>query len=165
MNYKVFNGMNEKYAKQIANWKYENEYGIYNLPSYEVMLEKKYSLCNPSKAKEYYCFLDEQDNLVAYSRFVNKDNKLVMGIGICPHSVGKGMGSKIIEMSIQEVKKVYPNLEIELEVRSWNERAIKCYLKSGFKVNGVKIINDKDGNLCEFVCMSYENKPKEPCLN
>lgn len=155
--YKIVNDMNEKFAKIICKWKYEDEYSIYNLPDYETMLQKKYSICDAKKAKEYFCFFNQANDLVAYSRFVNKNNKLIMGIGICPNSVGKGLGSSIINLSIQEIKKFYPNLPIELEVRSWNKRAINCYLKSGFKIIGTQTTLDKDEKLCEFVNMIYEN--------
>ena len=39
-----------------------------------------------------------------------------------------------MELLIQQCKKSYGNKKIILEVRSFNERAIRCYEKAGFKV-------------------------------
>ena len=33
-------------------------------------------------------------------------------------------------------KKRYPNKPLYLEVRTWNTRAIKCYEKAGFQIDG-----------------------------
>ncbi|MGL5718387.1 MAG: hypothetical protein ACRCXT_00810 [Paraclostridium sp.] len=46
-------------------------------------------------------------------------------------------GNVIIEILKQNCIELYPRKKIMLEVRSFNERAIKCYKKSGFKVKEV----------------------------
>ena len=33
-------------------------------------------------------------------------------------------------------KKLYPNKPLYLEVRTWNIRAVKCYQKAGFRIDG-----------------------------
>lgn len=153
MEYKIINDMNENLAKEIASWQYEGDYEIYNMPDYQTMKNKGYSLCNPAKAKEFYCFLNENQQLVGYSRFILKDDKWVMGIGLSPKHVGHGLGSKIIDLSINEIRKINPNAKITLEVRSWNERAIKCYLKSGFEITKKEKVLDRTGKESEFIFM------------
>ncbi|URZ17901.1 GNAT family N-acetyltransferase [Clostridium felsineum] len=53
-----------------------------------------------------------------------------------------------------QCKKVYPNKLIVLEVRAFNERAVKCYKKAGFKL---KETYKKDTPLGqgEFIRMEY----------
>ena len=76
-----------------------------------------------------------------------------MGIGLSPRKVGHGLGGEIIAQSIKEIRKNYPETKITLKVRSWNERAIKCYIKSGFKIIKKEVVSDRMGNKCEFVYM------------
>ena len=42
MNFKniIKDYMKDEYARQIINWKYEDEYAVYNLPSYEECIDK-----------------------------------------------------------------------------------------------------------------------------
>ena len=77
----------------------------------------------------------------------------MMGIGLSPNHVGHGIGQQIIKLSIDKLKQTTPNTKITLEVRSWNVRAIKCYLKSGFKIVKSEVVKDRLGNPCEFVFM------------
>lgn len=153
MEYVIINDMNDEIAKKICLWKYEGDYEIYNLPNFETLKEKGYALCNPAKSKEFYCFFNSENKLVAYVRFIKKEDVYVMGIGLSPNHVGHGIGQQIIKLSIDKLKQTTPNTKITLEVRSWNVRAIKCYLKSGFKIVKSEVIKDRLGNPCEFVFM------------
>ena len=72
--------------------------------------------------------------LVGYTNITKKPNgDLFLGIGLAPKYCGKGLGSAILENSIEDAKNRYPGSKITLQVRSWNERARKCYEKAGFK--------------------------------
>lgn len=52
------------------------------------------------------------------------------------------MGNELINIhckqqtSIEISKKLYPNKPLYLEVRTWNIRAVKCYQKAGFRIDG-----------------------------
>ena len=41
--------LSEEQAKEISNWKYPGEYSIYDLPSWDKMVEENYSLTNDVK--------------------------------------------------------------------------------------------------------------------
>ena len=51
MNYDkiVKDCMKEEYARQIVNWNYEDDYAIYNLPSYEKCKEMGYDMTREDK--------------------------------------------------------------------------------------------------------------------
>ncbi|MBO5884182.1 MAG: GNAT family N-acetyltransferase [Clostridia bacterium] len=153
MEYKIINNMNDNIAKEICSWKYNNEFQIYNMPKFETAKIKNYSICNPNKSKEFFCFFNDQNILVGYCRFIFKDNYFEMGIGLSPTWIGGGRGGEIINLSINELKKNNPSAKIKLQVRSWNIRAIKCYQKCGFKIISTKTVLDKSNTPCEFVFM------------
>ena len=153
MGYIIINDMNDEIAKEICSWEYEGDYKIYNLPDFETMKGNGYSLCNPNKSKEFYCFFNTDKQLIAYVRFIKKGDVYVMGIGLSPNYVGRGVGQQIIRLSIDKLKQTISNAKVTLEVRAWNTRAIKCYLKSGFKIVKSEVVKDRLGNPCEFVFM------------
>ena len=153
MKYLIVNDMNDDYAKQICAWQYKGEYAVYNLPNFETAKQKNYSICNPQKSKEFFCFLNDKNQVIAYSRFVQKHNSFVMGVGVLPNLTGQGFGCEVIQKSIEKLKTLYPNANVELQVRAWNIRAIKCYQKCGFKILKTENIVDHTGQLFEFVFM------------
>lgn len=60
---------------------------------------------------------------------------------------GKGLGQKIVESLLKICKEEFKSNKVELNVFDWNENAIKCYEKVGFKFNREKqkevIVNGK----------------------
>ena len=57
-----------------------------------------------------------------------------LGVGLKPSLCGQGLGRTLMEIVKQQCEKKYPGKKIVLEVRSFNERAIKCYRRAGFSV-------------------------------
>lgn len=77
---------------------------------------------------------------------------------------GKGLGSEAVDLTIKFGMEKLKLHRIELEVYSYNERAYKAYLKSGFKKEGVKrdgaFLNGKytDVILMSILDRDYENR-------
>ena len=59
-----------------------------------------------------------------------------IGIGVKPELCSRGYGQRILYETYQISKEVYPDKSLYLEVRTWNERAIRCYQKAGFEIVG-----------------------------
>lgn len=57
---------------------------------------------------------------------------MFIGIGVNPQVCNKGYGTEMLKMAYATSKQLYPNKPLYLEVRTWNERAIRCYEKAGF---------------------------------
>lgn len=156
MKYIVEN-MNEEFAKQICSWKYEGEYEIYNTVSFEEMKSKKISLLNPERINNYICFIDEENKeVVAYINIMKKENEnIFLGIGLKPNLCGKGMGKEFLQVGIKKALERYPKHKIVLQVRSWNKRAINCYLNAGFRITKKEEMLDYTGNKVEFIFLEY----------
>lgn len=85
---------------------------------------------------QYYSVIMDDGHLLGYVgikeiNYINKSSKL--GIVIDPNFVSQGYGKKILNNFLD----IYFNLKkyktLELEVNSWNYRAIKLYESLGFK--------------------------------
>jgi len=123
----------EDNAKEVCCWAYEGEYSVYNYPSWEKAKENKYAITNESIRKdEFVSFLDRQD-FIGFGRISFKDNKMLIGIGLSPKHCGKRLGQESINLLIEESQRRYPNHDVYLRVRKFNQRAIKCYRKCGFE--------------------------------
>lgn len=134
MNF-IVESLTENYAKQICNWKYKSEYSIYNYPKWDKIFSENWGITiDQTRKKEFSAIVDECTNLCGYIRILDKNEHLLIGLGLKPSLCGKGLGIILMELLIQECKKGYGNKKIVLEVRSFNERAIRCYKNADFKV-------------------------------
>ncbi len=131
----TYRNLNEYDKKMICGWKYEGKYSIYNLKSYEEQKELKRGFCNPEIERNYYGFFD-RENLIGFINLFEEENEVFLGIGVNPKCLNRGYGKKIIDITCDISKKLYPNKIIYLGVRSWNKRAINCYKSQGFKIDG-----------------------------
>ncbi|MDU4891420.1 MAG: N-acetyltransferase [Clostridium sp.] len=128
----------EAYAKEICDWKYEDEYSIYNYPQWNKALDEKWAITKEEKRrKEFFAIVDDNNNLCGYIRLQDKDRCVLVGVGLKPSLCGQKLGNIVMEILKQQCEELYPSKKITLEVRSFNERAIKCYKKSGFKITEV----------------------------
>jgi ribosomal protein S18 acetylase RimI-like enzyme len=145
----------ENRAKEICNWKYNDDYSIYNYPEWEKILNEKWGITVEDKRKnEFNAVVDDCNNLCGYIRLVDKNEFVLIGIGLKPSLCGQGLGNIIMEIVKQQCKKKYASKRIILEVRSFNDRAIKCYKKAGFNIVDT-FIKDSPMGCGEFVKMEF----------
>lgn len=131
----VYRNLTEEDKRQICAWKYEGKYEIYNLPSYEAMQERQIGFMNPKSEKNYYAFLEE-NILVGFINILEEETEIFIGIGVSPVFCGKHYGQQILMSAYEISKALYPDKPLYLEVRTWNTRAVKCYEKAGFRIDG-----------------------------
>ena len=130
--------MNEDYAVEILNWRYESPYDFYN------------NEVNPDSLKEllgdsYSIVLDQNNRLIGF--FCTGDSAQVpagrqfgayseamvdLGIGMKPELTGQGHGSTFFSFVLRYVQDNYEGVPIRLTVAKFNERAIHLYKKFGF---------------------------------
>lgn len=130
-----YNIMNETEKEIISSWKYEGIYAIYNMPAYSEQKNKGIALCNPLREKNYFSYYDGND-LIGFTNILEEENEVFIGIGVNPSLCGKGYGKEILVLASKISSKLYPDKPLYLEVRTWNKRAIRCYEKAGFSING-----------------------------
>lgn len=148
--------LNENQAIEVCTWAYDEEFKVYNLFPWHVV--KKLSLdlsIDEIREEEFLAILKESD-LIGYGRLHLFNDKVFIGIGLRPDYCSNGHGESAMAIIIKEAQIRYPNTPIALEVRSFNERAIKCYKKVGFntKYNYNRITLEGEEN---FIYMEYTN--------
>ena len=121
--------------QEICGWRYEGEYAIYDLPSYEEMEQMQMGFMNPQKEQNFYVFLDG-NAIAGFVNIAEEETEVFIGVGAAPHLCGKGYGCQMLLDAYEISKSLYPEKPLYLEVRSWNERAIRCYQKAEFRIDG-----------------------------
>ena len=132
-NFLHYHEITEEEKEEISRWRYDGEYAIYNLPSYEEMKQQNCGLANP---KNHFFSFYEKQCLVGYVNLCPEGKEVFFGIGVKPECCGQGYGQKMTALAGILSKILFPGKSMYLEVRTWNQRAIQCYKKVGFVVQG-----------------------------
>lgn len=126
----------EKYA--IGTWTYPGEYAIYNSEPYEEAKRRGFGFANP--ANHFYSFYDGETlvgfiNLCLYAG----ETEVFFGIGVHPAHCGCGYGQQMARAARALAAQRFSGRRLYLEVRTWNMRAVRCYEKAGFRIDGEPI--------------------------
>lgn len=121
----------EKY--RICEWKYEGAYSVYDMGSYDEMKEKQFAFANPEMYVESFF---DNENFVGFCNLYDDGDEIFFGIGVNPGVCGKGYGAEMIKIMYGISKELFPGKPLYLEVRTWNKRAVRCYQKAGFEIDG-----------------------------
>lgn len=124
----------EKYA--ITEWHYEGEYALYDNPPYEEQKKRCAGFANPRN--NFYSFYDGAA-LVGFINLYEKEREVFFGIGVNPNCCGRGYGQQMTRMACEISQSLFPGKPLYLEVRTWNARAVRCYEKAGFRIDGAPI--------------------------
>ena len=127
--------LTEEEKREICGWRYAEEYAVYNLPPWEEMTRKQMGFCHPARAANYRGF-NRGNRLVGFTNILEEEKEVFLGIGVHPDFCGQGYGQRLLEASCAIAGELYPGKPLYLEVRTWNKRAIRCYEKAGFHVDG-----------------------------
>ena len=124
----------EKYT--VTGWRYEGEYAIYNDLPYDEQKKRGFGFANPRNVSFAFC---DQGILIGFTNLYEEDSEVFFGIGVNPAFCGKGYGQAMTRQTIELSHRRFPGKRLYLEVRTWNERAVRCYEKAGFRIDGAPI--------------------------
>lgn len=154
----ILKGMTEEDAKKICDWKYLGDYRIYNVGGWENAVNNKWAIANQQLRKEQFrTVYNDNLEILGYFRFKVETEKIILGLGMHPGKCGKGFGKQFLKF-ILNTKELKGKL-IELEVRKFNKRAIKCYQSVGFQIVDKKLKDTLIGK-DTFVIMQNKNDIK-----
>ena len=128
-----YHRITEDEKREICGWKYEGEYAIYDSTPYEQQLQAGKGFANPRN--NLFSFRDGE-KLVGYINLYDDGDEVFFGIGCAPDCCGQGYGQRMAMTAPEIAKALFGSKPLYLEVRTWNKRAIRCYEKAGFRIDG-----------------------------
>lgn len=135
----TFRKMDEASARQIAAWRYEPPYDIYNCDP-DGVAEHIQVLLNPQY--HYYTVWDEAGELIAFRCFGEdaqvlggdyRAEALDMGGGLRPDLTGQGLGASIIEAAFEFARQHFAPKAFRATVAAFNQRALRVCEKVGYR--------------------------------
>ncbi|MEX3620515.1 GNAT family N-acetyltransferase [Paenibacillus glucanolyticus] len=153
--------MREEHAEEICTWSYPPPYDIYGFLPWEQMKGLEVEFGDPIiRQQQYISILDDQDSLWGFAQLFPMHEVTRIGLGMRPDWCGRGMGKRFMQTITQEARRRRPTDEIDLEVMTWNERAIRAYEGAGFRITDTYERLTPQGKGI-FHCMVYEPPANE----
>lgn len=125
--------LQEQEVREIFTWNYPGEYSVYNLPSWETAKKENYGILQSYKRENEFFSLYFQQKFTGYFHLYQPDRDRVrLGIGLAPEYCGLGYGKICYRKVAEFVKMNYGFRFLEVEIRAFNRRAVRCCEKVGF---------------------------------
>ena len=123
----------------------------YRLQSPGEQKQTGFGFANPEF--QFYSFYDG-DRLIGFIDLCEEENEVFFGIGAAPDCCGRGYGQQMARTAGELARQLFPGKPLYLEVRTWNTRAVRCYEKAGFRIDGEPVHRTTaagEGMFCRMV--------------
>lgn len=153
--------MREEHGRDVCMWNYPPPYDLYHWDPWEWMVARGEEFGDPRiREAQFRSVLDESGELCGFAQFFPMVGVTRLGLGLRPDLCGKGSGTAFVRSIVSEAKRSAPGNEIDLEVLTWNQRAIRTYERAGFVITDTYERPTPDGS-GEFHCMVWTGTIKE----
>ncbi|MFC4098785.1 GNAT family N-acetyltransferase [Paenibacillus xanthanilyticus] len=150
--------LTEELAAALCEWRYEPPYTFYQWLSWADMQAQEREFGDPTiRRGQYAAVLDADDTFIGFAQFFPLAGVTRLGLGLRPDLCGRGVGLGFVQAIVQEAIRRAPDNEIDLEVHTWNERAIAVYERAGFVVSDRYELPLASG-VQSILCMVYYNR-------
>ncbi|CAI6082905.1 GNAT family N-acetyltransferase [Cohnella sp. JJ-181] len=127
--------MSESDAAAVCEWRYPAPYEQFRWPPWTTMIRSGKEFGDPEiRRRQYVSVCDESSALVGYAQFFPMEGVVRLGMGMRPDRCGHGSGAAFARAIALEAGSRHPGAQIDLEVETWNTRAIRAYEKAGFRI-------------------------------
>lgn len=148
--------MEEAHGADICTWRYDSPYDIYSWLPWEQMKALDVEFGNPKlREEQYLSLLDDEGALAGFAQLFPLEGVTRLGIGMRPDLCGHGYGKEFVLTIVREALRRKPNNQIDLEVLTWNKRAIRAYQKSGFVITDLYEKMTPGGVSKPYYCMVF----------
>jgi ribosomal-protein-alanine N-acetyltransferase len=138
----IFAPMNEKYADDVANWRYDDVYSFYDMAADEDDLR---------------ILMDTRNWQNTIKAVLNENDEFWLSLGLRPDLTGQGLGEEFVSECVRHAILQYKLIRntIKFAVALFHQRAIKVYQRAGF-VETNKIIRDTHIGQVDFIEMGKQ---------
>lgn len=144
-----------RHAREICGWTYEAPFDIYNWPDWESMQKDGIEFGDPVlRETQYAAVLGSGLELIGFAQFFPIAGVTRLGLGLRPDLCSQGLGSAFTRLIAREALLRSRGNEIDLEVLTWNTRAIRAYEQAGFRITDTYARRTAAG-FAECHCMVY----------
>lgn len=151
--------LTEQHAAEVCTWVYDPPYNIYGWMPWQQMKELGIEFGDPEiRQQQYLSVLDQKEQLAGFAQLFPLGDTIRLGIGMRPDLCGHGYGEAFVEAIVKTAQTRNPVAEIDLEVLTWNQRAIRTYQKADFYITDMYERRTPDG-MKPFYCMVYQAPP------
>ncbi|WP_246042441.1 GNAT family N-acetyltransferase [Cohnella pontilimi] len=152
--------MTEEDGRQVCGWLYPEPYDRYRWPAWEQMVRQRKEFADPDIRKaQYLAVRDERGELAGYVQLFALDRAIRLGLGLRPDLCDRGYGKEVTLLAVREAAKRRPWAEIDLEVETWNRRAIRVYEKAGFRAQD-EYERQAGHGAVRVLCMVWQGEPE-----
>lgn len=128
--------LTEEHGRYICSWRYPEPYNVYNWPSWDEMVHNQAEFADPFiRETQYMAYVDSNETLIGFIQLFPMQGVTRLGLGLRPDLCSKGSGVAFVQTIVQTAAKLNPEHQIDLEVLTWNHRAIKVYERAGFTIS------------------------------
>jgi ribosomal-protein-alanine N-acetyltransferase len=147
--------MQESHCREICSWSYPTPYDLYNWRPWELMVSSHEEFADADiREAQYRAVVDEEGALCGFAQFFPITGVTRLGLGMRPDLCGAGLGVRFVRAIAEEALRMRPGNEVDLEVLTWNIRAIRTYSKAGFEITDTYERMTPTG-MGEFHCMVW----------
>lgn len=150
--------MTEEQAAEISTWQYDPPYNIYGWLPWDQMKALEIEFGDPVLRDQQYLSVVsdlEEQALCGFAQLFPMEGVIRLGLGMRPSLCGNGYGPAFVSSVVHEARKRNPSHTIDLEVLTWNMRAIRAYKKAGFIIDDTYERLTPEGSQL-FHCMIFE---------
>lgn len=152
--------LTEEQGQLICTWRYPAPYDIYNWPDWPSMVADHYEYADPLiRMQQYIAACDGKGRLVGFAQLFPLEGWTRLGLGLHPELCGQGLGRSFVQAVVQATKQKAPSNQIDLEVLTWNVRAIRTYKAAGFVTHDTYVRPTPNGTTGQFHCMVATETP------
>ncbi|WP_317971218.1 GNAT family protein [Paenibacillus sp. CCS19] len=147
--------MSREHAEELCNWRYEAPFDLYGWSDYHVMEAEGIEFGDADiRSQQYMAVLDQNGQMIGFVQLFPLLGVTRLGLGLRPDRCGQGLGAAFARATAEQALKRAPQDEIDLEVLTWNVRAIRAYQKAGFHIADTYVRPTPTGE-AEFHCMVF----------
>ncbi|MBD2845488.1 GNAT family N-acetyltransferase [Paenibacillus sp. IB182496] len=154
------------HARQICDWRYPSPYERFNWPAWADMVRSGSDFGDRRvRRRQFAAIVDPWGGLLGFAQFFPLVGVLRLGLGLHPELCSRGLGARFVRLIADEARRRAPGEQIDLEVLTWNTRAIRAYERAGFCITDTYERDSTHGR-AQFHCMVYlpEHGPGQPPL-